>query len=107
MFMRFVASNASIRINASNCLYLTSRTPSLHLQHAMSDKPQIRGGRGVVVSSDDRDTLYALVCRLGERQTLQQLGIGRQTLARILGGLPVHRMTWTHVRCYLYQSQRS
>jgi len=49
--------------------------------------------RGAPAPEEFRAVLGALIQRQGETAIVRSLGIGRQTVARILGGLPVRRGT--------------
>ena len=49
----------------------------------------------------DTAAVCALVAAVGPRQAYAQLGLGRHTVDRIRGGLPVQRATLTHVRVAL------
>lgn len=52
-----------------------------------------RGAQGEPAPQVMREALAAMLQEHGETATIQRLGIGRQTLARILGGMTVRRGT--------------
>lgn len=56
---------------------------------------------GFVSSAEERQTLYVLIRRMGERALIEELAISRQSLGRVLAGLPVRRGTLALVRAGL------
>ena len=56
----------------------------LHMQHAACGAP---------LEAEDRDRLRELAARVGETRAAERLRVSRQTFARALAGLGVHRGT--------------
>lgn len=57
--------------------------------------------QGVIPTDDDRARLSALVHAVGEREARTRLNLGRQTMARIVAGLPVRVATLEYLRTML------
>lgn len=49
--------------------------------------------RGQALGRAEREHLARIVNERGEREATEALGVSRQTLGRLLGGLPVQRST--------------
>jgi predicted RNA-binding protein YlqC (UPF0109 family) len=62
------------------------------MQHAVSS---------IISSAEERRALHVLLERLGERTLIMELAISRQSLGRVLAGLPVRRGTLALVRAGL------
>ena len=52
-----------------------------------------RGAQGQPAPQEIRDALSALIEQRGETEIVRRCGIGRHTLARVVGGLPVRQGT--------------
>jgi hypothetical protein len=60
-----------------------------------------RGAQGEAAPQEMRDALAAMIRDQGETTVVRRFGIGRQTLARLVGGLPVRAGTLALMRAGL------
>lgn len=74
---------------------LRGRQGSEHV-HRMSDV-RARGAQGVAAPLEMRDRLAEMMRDIGEAATARRLRINRQTLVRVVGGMPVRTGTLAQV----------